>query len=204
MSMKLRDLFGHVMFSQHEAYEVVEFAIQQAKEQPGYETIAHQLEDAKQSAATGSEAWGGIGLVIVHEREGLVELIGQQRVDGVRSYVDSLFTATRDRPITKNQFVALLVGGIAVTGVVYLIAFDLTMVLAPRAGENGRVVVTMPWPWFATLPSLVAATIGLGMGLSLSGTTKHRIAFLLGTMAAVFLLTNGCVDLLRRDYIGKF
>lgn len=107
-------------------------------------------------------------------------------------------------PAVKNRFLASFLGGVVVAGVAYLIAFGLTMALAPRAEENGRVVVTMPWLWFATLPSLVAAAIGLGIALSLSGTTKHRIAFLLGTMAAVFLLTNGCIDLLRRDYIGKF
>jgi len=94
--------------------------------------------------------------------------------------------------------------GLIITLALYIVVLGLSMYLVPRELENARRVVAAPWPFYATFPSIVACVVGLTIGLFLRGSSRSRIAFLLGVAIAVFLSLQCCIDLLRRDYIGKF
>ena len=105
---------------------------------------------------------------------------------------------------TVPSWLAFSTGGVVLTTLLYVIACGLTMGLAPRAAEGARSVVAMPWLLFAFLPTMIAGIIGFIIGLFLRSGLAQRIAFLFGVGVALFLTAGCCVDLLRRDYFGKF
>lgn len=105
--------------------------------------------------------------------------------------------------ITRMRQVAAGASGALLGCVAYATAFIATIDTAPRQSENIRQVVDLPWPVFALLPSLLAFVPLLVALVSLPKWTT-RMSLILTYSAAVAAISYFGIDLLRRDYIGKF
>jgi hypothetical protein len=103
-----------------------------------------------------------------------------------------------------KRLTGYLLGGVVLATLLCLVAAAAAIGLAPRTIEGGRSIVALSWPLFASLPIIVAGAIALSIGLFLPGQARHRIAFVIGTAIGLFLTSGCCLDILRRDYIGKF
>lgn len=105
----------------------------------------------------------------------------------------------------SRNFAALsryALAGIAVGVVAYLIAFLATMLLAPRLQENVRSVVALPWPLYASIPSVVAAILGIVTG-TLVSRGRQRLTFWICVGTTIALCSSLGIELLRRDFAGK-
>lgn len=101
------------------------------------------------------------------------------------------------------QPAAVAARGILLGCVAYAIAFVVTITFAPRSPEGIREVVNLPWPVFAFLPSLLSFGF-LPVACHDLATPRERFFVILLFSAAVGVCTYFGIDLLRRDYIGKF
>ncbi|MEX2119242.1 MAG: hypothetical protein WD847_06505 [Pirellulales bacterium] len=97
-----------------------------------------------------------------------------------------------------------ITGGIALGCLPYLLAALAMMAAVPRRAEGIRQVVNWPWPVYATLPTVVAATVIFSFIELRTRGQRLRIVLLLAAGATLALCTVMGADLLRRDYIGKF
>lgn len=94
--------------------------------------------------------------------------------------------------------------GTFVGGFGYLAAMVLTIASAPRQLEHViRQVVTMPWPVYAWIPTVAAIAVLLISACSIRGQSRRLVFLIFGAMSLAFFAHHG-IDLLRRDYIGKF
>jgi hypothetical protein len=86
----------------------------------------------------------------------------------------------------------------------YLAALVLVSGVVPRHSEGVRQCVSLPWMVFATLPWLLAAAISISGALFAARNARQRAAAVALLMLTIVVCNMLAVDLLRRDYIGKF
>jgi hypothetical protein len=106
--------------------------------------------------------------------------------------------------VRPRKALAAITGGIALGCLPYLLAALAMMAAIPRRPEGIRQVVNWPWPVYAALPTIVAASVLFSfIELCIRGK-RLRAVLLLVAAATLALCTVMGADLLRRDYIGKF
>lgn len=105
---------------------------------------------------------------------------------------------------SRNPVIVLCYGTFG-TLICSLVTFGVAMVIAPRMNEGVREVVTWPWEPYAIAVFAIPIVLIHILGLLLFSKRAERISILIlaiTTQTAWFLVVN--LNLLRRDYIGKF
>jgi hypothetical protein len=106
----------------------------------------------------------------------------------------------KDQP--QSGIIAAAAGG-PLGCFVYVVAMGLTIAWAPRRAENIRSVVDLPWPVFAILPTAISFAVLLA-SWSVMRSQRLRLCLLATFGLAIAVCSYFGLDLLRRDYIGKF
>lgn len=108
------------------------------------------------------------------------------------------------RESPQQELAPIAVGGLGcLTGpVAYFVGMVLTMGFAPRNTATMRPHVMMSWEIYACLPTGIA--LALVMLTSVYFIPRQQTHWRVGCMIAVAVCIAMSVELLRRDFIGKF
>ena len=113
--------------------------------------------------------------------------------------VDRTADSTRRRPLRPAVIWCVPAGAVA-----YEFALLMVISIVPRHRDGIRECVSIPWAVLATLPWATAAVLSGGIVLLVVRGRQMRFAALLLLLITIAFCNTLTVDLLRRDYVGKF
>lgn len=94
--------------------------------------------------------------------------------------------------------------GIAAGLMSHVVALFAVMLAVPRQEEGVRQIVAIPWPAYALLPSMLSAATLLVLLFVPLKQPNWRLRMILAAGITMALCSLLSIDLLRRDFAGKF
>lgn len=97
-----------------------------------------------------------------------------------------------------------LVYGTLIGSSVYLIFLAITMLAAPRTAEGIRQTVSWPWPLYASLPAMLTTLAVFPLSFARLPTSIHKLSLIFAAGVSIILWAASTLELLHRDFLGKF